>query len=116
VLCIFLIWGGVWDINFDKFWAYNLFRNNIIPEMAPCSSSVSVGQFSYCIIGQGYFLLIFVNSSEVCAVNVWLTCMVTEYKDKIIKINPFFAIFSCTKRGLLARIYSYLASAGYKVG
>jgi hypothetical protein len=83
--------------------------------MTPCSSSVSVEQFSYCIIGQGYFLILFVNSSEVCIVNVWLTCMVIEHKDKIIKINSF-AVFSCTKQGLLARMYSYLASAGYKVG
>jgi len=86
VLHIFLIWGGVWDINFGKFWDYIVFRNNIIPEVTPYSSSVSVKQtekFSYCIIGQGcYFLILFVNNSEVCAVNVWLTCMVTERKDK----------------------------------
>ena len=95
-----------------------MFQNNIIPEVTPYSSSVSVEQtekFSYCIAGQGYFFIHFVNSSEVCAVNVWLTCMVTEHKDKIIRINSFFAIFSCTKQGLLARTYSYLASAGYKV-
>ena len=86
--------------------------------MTPYSSVVSVEQtekFSYCVIGQGYFLILFVNSSEVCAVNVWLTCMVTEHKDKIIKINSFFAIFSCTKQDLVARMHSYLASDGYKV-
>jgi hypothetical protein len=79
VLHIFLIWGGVWDIYFGKFWDYIVFQNNIIPEVTLYISSVSVEQtekFSYCIIGQGYFLIHF-NSSEVCAVNVWLTYVVT---------------------------------------
>ena len=66
-----------------------MFRNNIILEVTLYSSSVSVEQtvkFIYCIIGQGcYFLILFVNSSEVCAVNVWLTCMATEHEDKIIR-------------------------------
>jgi hypothetical protein len=113
------MWGGVWDINFGKFWDYIVFRNNIIPEVTLYNSSVSVeqtGNFRYCIIGQGCcFPILFLNSSEVCAVNMWLPCMVTERKDKIVKINSFFAVFSYTKQGLLARMCSSLASAGYKV-
>ena len=53
-----------------------------------------IEKFSYFIIGQGcYFLILIVNSSEVCAVNVWLTRMVTEHKDKIIKIEFILCTF-----------------------
>jgi hypothetical protein len=73
-------------------------------EVTLFSSSTYMTQtekFGYFMTGQGcHFHILIVYSFELCGLNVWLSRMLTDHKDKLIKVKCIICTLQLYKMGL----------------